>query len=135
MKAIMTSVTLLSYANINQPFDIKTNVSNYQLGAVFKQDGCPITYYSRKLSPAQACYTTIEKELLSIIEMMKTFWSMLQGGKIRVHMDHKNLTHAMTAFTAQHVLRWRLLLDKFLPSFYYLPGTQNAVADMLSCLP
>ena len=31
----------------NQPFDVETNASDYQLGAVIKQNGCPIAYCCR----------------------------------------------------------------------------------------
>ena len=49
-----------------------------------------------------------------------------------IHTDHKNLTHQLTTFTTQHVLRWRLLLEEFCPTFLYKSGTTNVLADALS---
>ena len=66
----------------------------------------PITFCSRKLKPTQQNYTTIEKELLSIVEVFKEFHQMLLGSKLVVYTDHKNLTHHMMQFTIQHALRW-----------------------------
>ena len=91
--------------------------------------------YSRKLNSAQKNYTTIEKELLSIVETLKTFWTMLLGAKIKVSTDHKNLTHKLAAFTTQRVLRWRLLLEEFDVTHACKEGRLNFIADAISRIP
>jgi hypothetical protein len=48
-----------------------TDASANQLGACISQNGKPIAFYSRKLTPAQKRYTTTERELLSIVETLK----------------------------------------------------------------
>ena len=75
---------------------------------------------------------TIEKELLSIVETSKEFWTISLGSMIRVHMDHKNLTHHLTAFTTQRILCWHLLLNEFNPTFLYKTRPDNVLADALS---
>ena len=52
-----------------------------------------LLYYSRKISAAQKDYTTIEKELLSVVEAFKEFHSMLFDAVIYVHTDHRNLIY------------------------------------------
>ena len=106
MKAWVSSNALLAFPDQPQHFDVETDASEYQLGSVIKQHGHPVAYYSRKLTSAQRNYTTIEKELLSIVETFKEFRMILLGTRIHVHMDHKNLTHRITDITTQRVLHW-----------------------------
>jgi hypothetical protein len=73
IKKIVAKEVLLSYPDFTKLFQMYTDVSHLQLGAIIMQSGKPIVYWSRKLNPAQTCYTTTEQELLSIIEALKEF--------------------------------------------------------------
>ena len=131
-KKIISRKTLLSYPDFDKLFDIHTDASDLQLGAVISQNNKPITFYSRKLNPAQTRYTKTEKELLAIIETLKEFKNILLGQKINVFTDHKNLTYK--THNSARVMRWRLLIEEFGPTLHYLPGNKNVVADCVSCL-
>ena len=90
IKRIVGKETLLAYPNFDEVFDIHTDASHTQLGAVISQKGAPIAFYSRKLNPAQTRYMTTERELLVIVETLKEFRNILLGQQIRVYTDHKN---------------------------------------------
>lgn len=132
MKKIVSRETLLAYPDFSQPFDIYTDASHSQLGAAICQDNKPIAFYSRKLNPAQTRYTTMERELLAIVETLKEFRNILLGHEIRIHTDHKNLTYKN--FNTERVMRWRLIIEEFGPTFHYVKGESNVVADALSRL-
>ena len=123
---------MLAYPDFTKPFVIHTDASHYQLGAVISQDNKPIAFYSRKLNPAQTRYTTTERELLSIVETLKEFRTILLGHRIIVHTDHKNLV--CKHFNTERVMRWRLVLEEYGPELNYIKGENNIVADALSRL-
>ncbi len=70
---------VLAYPDFTKPFDIYTNASTKQLGAVITQDNWPFGFFSRKLSGAQSKYTVTKLELLAILETLKEFKGMLWG--------------------------------------------------------
>ena len=135
MKALIAVDALLALPDHSLPFNVETDASEYQLGSVIKQQGHLVAYYSRKLNSTQRIYTTIKKELLSIVETFKEFHTILLSSTIRVHTDHKILTHCLTEFTTQCMLWWRLLLEEFSPTFLYKSGPSNILADALSHVP
>jgi hypothetical protein len=91
IKRVMAKETILSFPDFNKPFHIHTDASNTALGAVIMQDGKPLAFYSRKMNAAQRNYTTGEQELLSIVETLKEFKSLLWGQDITIHTDHMNI--------------------------------------------
>ena len=132
MKRIMARETILAYPNFNKAFEIHTDASAYQLGACISQDGKPIAFYSRKLTPTQMRYTTTERELLSIVETLKEFRTILLGQELIIHTDHENLTYKH--FNSDRVMRWRLFIEEYSPDLRYIKGELNIAADALSRL-
>ena len=119
-KKAMSKDIMLAYPNYNMPFEVYTDASSRQLGAVIVQDNRPIALFSRKLSIAQQKYSITELELLSIIECLKEFRGMLWGQPIKVYTDHKNLTRDALGLTSDRVYRWRLLLEEYGPEIVYI---------------
>jgi hypothetical protein len=119
VKAAIAKEKVLAYLNFSKPFEIYTDTSSTQLGAVITQDNRPIAFFSRKLSETQQKYSVTEIELLAIVETLKEFKGML---------CHKNLTRDALGFTSDRVYCWRLLLEKYAPEIIYIKGIHNTVA-------
>ena len=58
-------------------FVIYTDSSDYQLGAIVSQFKRVMAYWSRKMTPTQKRYGTIEQELLTMTEVLKEFRDIL----------------------------------------------------------
>ena len=81
---------MLHFPDHKEPFQIFTDASNYQIGATIKQNKLPIAYFSRKLALTQRRYSTIEQEILAIVEVLREYRNFLLEAKITVFTDHKN---------------------------------------------
>ncbi len=131
VKAAIAKETVLAYPDFSEPFEIYTDASSMQLGAVITQDNRPIAFFSRKLSKMQQKYSVTEIELLAIVETLKEFKGMLWGQDIKVYTDHKNLTRDALDLTSDRVYCWQLLLEEYAPKIIYIKGIHNTIADTI----
>ena len=71
MTKIVGRDMLLLYPTSIEEFIIHTGATKTQFEGLISQNGKPISFYSHKLTPSQINYTTVERELLSILETLK----------------------------------------------------------------
>ncbi len=131
VKAAIAKETVLAYWDFLKPFEIHTDASSMQVGAVITQDNRPIAFFSRKLSKTQQKYSVMEIELLAIVETLKEYKGMLWGQDIKVYTDHKNLTKDALGLTSDRVYHWWLLLEEYAPPKIHTKGIHNTVADAI----
>ena len=55
----------------------------------------PLAFYSRTLNATQKSHTMGEQDLLSVVEMLEEFRTLLFGQQIVVHTDHKTILHSV----------------------------------------
>ncbi|CAK1589169.1 unnamed protein product [Parnassius mnemosyne] len=94
-KTLLTNDPILQYPDFNKEFILTTDASNVAIGAILSQGPIgsdkPVCYASRTLNESEVNYSTIEKELLSIVWATKYFRPYLFGRTFKILTDHKPL--------------------------------------------
>ncbi|GFW72021.1 retrovirus-related Pol polyprotein from transposon 297 [Trichonephila clavipes] len=137
LKQCLVSPPILKQADFSKPFLIRTDASNYALGAVLLQgedkEEHPVEFASRLLNPAERNYSTTEREVLAVVWALNKFRGYIDGASITVASDHQPLRWLMKLKSPTGRLTyWDLLLQSFNLNMEYIPGKINVVADMLS---
>ena len=95
----------------------------------------PISFFSKKLQPAEMKYSTFGRDLLALYLSIRHFRHFLEGHKFYVLTDHKPLTHALSAAPARYSPRETRHLDfisQFTSDIRHINGKENPVADALT---
>jgi hypothetical protein len=67
-KKCLCSAPILSLPDLQHPFEIETDASDYAVGVVLMQHGHPMAYHSATLSDVVFKYPTYKKEMYSIVQ-------------------------------------------------------------------
>lgn len=96
----------------------------------------PIAFHSRKLNSAERNYSVHEREMLAIVECVKSWSHYVGGTSPLVHADHKSLEHFWLQPKLQgRQTRWMECLQQHNVDIMYIKGETNVVADALSRRP
>lgn len=136
IKKILTSTPVLGFYDPKKEVTLLCDASQYGLGACLMQEGKPIAYASRSLTPVQVRYAQIEKELLSIVFGCERFHQYVYGKQIEVHTDHKPLLNIVNKQTIAEapprITRLLLRLLRYTVELTYVPGKLLFIPDTLS---
>ncbi|XP_066965398.1 uncharacterized protein [Macrobrachium rosenbergii] len=139
LKSVLVSEPILSSPNFNKPFVLAVDASDVGIGGVlFQRDDKgemhPVSYFSKKLLPAERKYSTIEKEALALVKSVSHFSIYLSSSlQVEVLTDHNPLVFINKMKGAnQRILRWALLLQEYNLVFQHIKGVDNKIPDALS---
>lgn len=138
LKDALTSAPILRQADEKLPFIIRTDASDYALGAVLRQaegnNERPVEYKSCLLTAAERNYNTTERETLAVKWPVDKFRGYIEGSdQIIVSSDHQALRWLMTLkLPTGRLARWALALQPYNLKITYTPGKANVFADTLS---
>ena len=141
IKRRLCAASRLAHLDLEQPFVLYTDASKIAIGAVLLQrdnSGVEraISFFSKKLSPAQQNYSTFERECLAIICALEHFRVHLLGRKFRLRTDHRALAWLFSKEpkASARICGWLATLMKYPIVIEYVCGSENSIADALSRL-
>ena len=70
---------------------VTTDASEKAIGGVLSQEGHPVIYVSKKLTPAEQNYSNIEREALAIVFVVTRLKQFVFGIQFTLQTDHKPL--------------------------------------------
>lgn len=136
-KQILINAPILQYPDFQKTFILTTDASNVAIGGILSQGRIgqdkPIAYYSRTLNSAERNYSTVERELLAMVEATKHFRPYLYGRKFICITDHKPLAWLSSLKEPNsRLMKWKLKLEEFDYEVQYKKGKENTNVDALS---
>ncbi|KAI8493812.1 hypothetical protein Bbelb_281590 [Branchiostoma belcheri] len=136
IKKLVTAQPVLQYYDVEKEVTIQGDASDKGLGAALLQEGRPVAYASRALTPTEQNYAQIEKECLAIVFAAQKFNQYIHGREVvTVQSDHKPLEVIFKKpllDAPKRLQRMLLRLQKYHLKVTYRKGTEMHIADTLS---
>ncbi|SOV08288.1 uncharacterized protein UDID_17342 [Ustilago sp. UG-2017a] len=140
LRSSFSTDTILHHFDPARPIIVETDASDFAVAAVLSQSfdqgtRHPITFFSKKLDPAQLNYPIFDKEMFAIVAAFKHWRQYLEGAKfpVQVLTDHRSLEYFTTTKQLNHrQARWSELLSDFDFVIQYRPGVQAGLPDALT---
>ena len=129
----MTTTPILAMPKFNDAFTIETDASREGIGAVLSQQGKPVAYMSRALGVTKKSWLTYAKEMLAIVEAIRTWRPYLLGQKFYIQTDQRSLKYLLEQrITTPEQQEWVAKLLGYDYKINYKSGRENSATDALS---
>jgi hypothetical protein len=91
LKKRLYSSPVILLLDLQDPFEIKIDSSDYVVGIILTQHGHPVAYHSETLSDTIRKYPTYDKEMYSIVQACRQWRHYILGKETVIHTDHNPL--------------------------------------------
>jgi hypothetical protein len=133
----------LGIPTINSFKIVETDASDIGYGSILKQKISPdsseqiVRFHSGVWNKAQSNYSTIKKEILSIVLCVDKFQTDLLNQKFLKRIDCKSTKHVLEKdvqnIASKHIFaQWQSILSVFDFDIEYIKGRQNSIPDFLT---
>jgi hypothetical protein len=88
LKAAVASAPVLAMPDFAKMFVVECNASSHEFGAVLVQDGHPIAFFRRPVTPRHHALAAYERELIGLVHAIRHWRPYLWGQRFLVKTDH-----------------------------------------------
>ena len=138
-KAALAQAAELIHPDPTAEISLAVDASDHHAGGVLQQGSgstwAPLAFFSRKLTEAEARYSTFNRELLACVAAIRHFRYLLEGQKFFIWSDHKSLTYALHRVSDPWTARQQphlAFVVEYTSEIRHVAGADNVVADVLS---
>ena len=144
LKRLIKTSGVLCNPDYTRPFYLKADASKRGLGGCLYQwglgpDGVKerrvIAYCSKKFCPRESNWKTIEQECFSVIYSLQKFRPLVQGCRVTVLNDHRNLVWLRSNESSSKCVRWSMVLDEYSITWRHLPGKATLAQEEDATVP
>jgi len=141
LKKRLTEPPVLALCSKDGDLVLRTDASNYALGAVLYQrssDGLfrPLEFRSKRMTPAQCNYAAHDRELLAVIYAFRELRSYLVHREFVVETDNSALSQFLKSRElSPKFQRWLAAIGEMQCTFRHRPGSSMTDADAFSRPP
>ena len=120
-----------------KPLTVETDASDVAISATLNQEGRPVAFFSRTLSPSECNHSPVEKEAYAIVESIKKWRHFLLNTHFKLLTDQESVSFIYGPKHSgkvknEKIQRWKIELSCFSYDVVYRPGPENKAADALS---
>ena len=91
LKDQLCTSPMLALPDLQQPFEVETDASDYAIGVDITQHGHPVAYHNETLSDTVRKYPTYDKEMYSVVQACRQWKHYILGKETIIHTDHRPL--------------------------------------------
>lgn len=135
LKTGITETVLHAVDPAGGPLLVETDASGLAIGGVLSQDGKPISFHSKRLSPIEQLWSPPELEGYAALKCCEKFKPYLWGRHFTLLCDQQGFVHALSSNSSvknKKFARWRLEMSDLDYTVRHRPGYRNTTADALS---
>ena len=135
LKKNLSESPCLAYFDSSKEVVIQADSSKHGIGAVLLQEGRPIEYASRTLTPSERNWAQIEKEALAVLYGLERFDKYVYGRAVTVQNDRKPLAAILREPLTMAPKRLQDIMmryNRYDVNFVFVKGTSLPIADTLS---